>query len=105
MDSLGNIRLPSSVLLDLLNPAETQAMQNRARMRQETINKRSKDFTCLSQTWTHDPGNHWLAFHSIAVILQRWIDAGEKLFAVAYRDPPYAPPAVLAVDDDIDEDL
>ena len=60
------------------NPAVTQAMQDRARMRQETINKRSKDFTCLSQTWTHDPGNHWLAFHSIAVILQLRIDAGEK---------------------------
>ena len=77
-------------------------MQARARMRQETINKRSKDFTCLEKTWTHHPGKHWLAFHSIAVILQLRIDAGEKLFPVGYRDPLYEPPAEAADDDSVD---
>ena len=56
----------------------------------------------MKETWTHDPGKHWLAFHSIAVILQLWIDAGEKLFLVGYRDPPYEPPTEAADNDSLD---
>ena len=89
------------------NLPETEAMQARVRFRQETINKRFKDFGCLNVTWRHDIGLHGYAFRAITVILQLTINTGERLFSVGYRDPPWeegdndgaAAPGVAAADD------
>ena len=68
---------------------ETEYMQQRARNRQETINKRFKVFGAMKQVWRHAIELHGEAFRAIAIILQLTINNGERLFEVGYRDPPW----------------
>jgi hypothetical protein len=72
------------------NLEETEYMQQRCRNRQETINKRFKDWGALRQIWRHEITRHGLAFHVIAIVSQLAINLGEKLFECGYRDPPYS---------------
>ena len=74
----------------LCNLPETEAMQQRVRNRQETVNKRYKDWGCFAQTWRHNIMYHGEAFRFVSVVLQLTINSGEKLFECGYRDPPYA---------------
>jgi len=74
------------------NLKETESMQQRCRNRQETINKRFKDWGALRQTWRHDIVAHAEAFTAIVIVCQLSINEGEKLFECGYRDPPYIDP-------------
>jgi len=81
----------------LCNPEETEFMQQRVRNRQETVNRRFKDWGCLKQVWRHEIPLHGDAFRAVAIITQLTINSGDKLFECGYRDPPYGV--------DSDEDL
>ena len=70
------------------NPVENEAMQQRVRNRQETINSRFKQFGAMGQIWRHDIDWHDDAFRAIAVVLQLAINHGEKLFDCSYVDAP-----------------
>ena len=69
------------------NPAEKEAMQSRVRSRQETVNKRFKQWENLKQVFCHDVMLHGTVFRAIAVITQLAIQNGEPLFSVDYKDP------------------
>jgi hypothetical protein len=71
------------------NPISTQLMQQRVRNRQESINERFKNWTCMVMTWRHTLDQHGEAFRVIAIVSQLSINNGEKLFECGYRDPPY----------------
>jgi hypothetical protein len=71
------------------NSEETEFMQQRVRNRQETVNKRFKQWGLLKQVYRHEIGRHGEAFRAIAVLTQLAINNGEQLFACGYRDPPY----------------
>jgi hypothetical protein len=73
----------------IANLEETEFMQQRIRNRQETINKRFKDWGAMRQLWRHEIPRHGEAFRVIAIILQLSINDGEKMFECGYRDPPY----------------
>ena len=66
------------------NPEETLQMQKRVRARHETVNKRFKQWGCLSQRFRHDAGKHGDAFRCVAVITQLSLKMGEPLFDVEY---------------------
>lgn len=76
----------------LTSPEETAYMQSRVRSRQETINKRVKDFGVLQTIYRNDPGDHPAVFRACCVVKQVSINNGEKLFQTGYKDPPYDPP-------------
>ena len=71
------------------NKPETEFMQQRVRNRQETANKRFKQWGLLKQVYRHEIARHGEAFRAIAVLTQLAINNGEQLFACGYRDPPY----------------
>lgn len=78
----GGVKCPMS----FVNPQETQKMQQIARCRQETANKRFKQWGCLTQTFRHDIRKHAEVFRAVAVITQLSIQHGEPLFQVRYSD-------------------
>ena len=69
---------------DIANPAENEVVQNIVRSRHETVNKRFKQWGCLSQTYRHDLLMHGDIFRSVAIITQMSIQSGEHLFSVQY---------------------
>ena len=71
------------------NPVETKWMQTRIRSRQETVNKRFKNWGILKQVFRGEIPKHGDAFRAIAVMTQLAIIDGEPLFDCGYRDPPY----------------
>ena len=87
----GFIKCPKS----FTNPEETEAMQARVRMRQETVNERFKNFGILKQVFRHEVANHGEAFRACACLTQISIMNGEPLFSVGYRDPPFNNPYEL----------
>ena len=68
------------------NPTENQAMQNRARSRQETINKRLKNWEILNVMYRHGLMEHGNVFRAIVVTTHIYINGGERLFEVDYSD-------------------
>ena len=64
-------------------------MQTRVRSRQETVNKRFKNWGILKQVFRDNIPKHGDAFCVIAVLTQLSIEDGEPLFDCGYRDPPY----------------
>ena len=44
------------------NPAETEEMQSRVRSRQETVNRRFKNWGCMKQVWRNNVSYHGIAF-------------------------------------------
>jgi len=84
-ESPAHVKCPKS----FTNPPETEFMQQRVRNRQETMNKRFKDWGFLRQLYRHDIPKHGDVFRAIAVVTQLSISNGEKLFECGYRDPPY----------------
>ena len=61
-------------------------MQNRVRARQETVNKRLKQFQCLVQPFRHyDFDKHSQLVRAVAVVTQLSIQNGEPLFKVEYN--------------------
>jgi len=76
------IKCPSTIT----NSAESRAMQQRVRSRQETVNKRIKQWEILNVLYRHDLFTHGDVFRAIAVITQLSIQNGEPLFQVEYDD-------------------
>ena len=68
------------------NPEESTIMQQRARSRQETVNRRFKCWGILTQVFRHDIPKHAEVMLAVATITQISIENGEKLFQVDYRD-------------------
>jgi DDE superfamily endonuclease len=73
------IRLPG----DWENLAEKE-FKSRARARQETVNRRFKQFKILKSVYRHDLEKHQDVFRSIVVLTQLGIESGETLFVVDY---------------------
>jgi hypothetical protein len=63
-----------------------QRMKKLARARHETVNSRLKRFNILRKLYRHDLHNHSSVFHTIAIITQIGIEAGEILFDIDYYD-------------------
>ena len=77
------VKCPASVS----SPLKTAEMQSRVRMRQETVNKRFKQWGALAEVYRHDVQTHSTVFRAIGVLTQLTILNGEPLFDVSYRDP------------------
>ena len=61
---------------------EEKKLSQRIRSRQETVNKRFKQFNCLKGTFRHSVEQHSIAFRAIAVITQISIQKGDALFKI-----------------------
>ena len=68
------------------NPETRKEMQGRLRSRQETVNRRFKEWGVLKQVFRHYAGNHASVLHAIVVLTQTVIDSGKPLFSCEYRD-------------------
>ena len=77
-----NIKCPISVT----NPREMMKIQWNLRSRQDTINRRFKDWEVLKQVFRHYASDHGNILHAILVSTQMAIDSGEKFFSCEYRD-------------------
>ncbi|GFH50665.1 hypothetical protein CTEN210_07141 [Chaetoceros tenuissimus] len=55
------------------------------RARQETVNRRFKEFNILHDVFRHKKEKHGIVFDAIAVITQLTIENGNKLYDVHYR--------------------
>ena len=78
-----HVKCPKS----MSNREDTELQQSLVRRRQETINKRFKQFGVLKQIFRHELGMHGDCFRCVAVITQLAIENGEPLFSVECRDP------------------
>lgn len=67
-------------------PREKKKMMAIVRSRQETVNKRFKQWGILVQTYRHDIVDHRDVFAAICVITQLAIRNGEPLFEVEYNN-------------------
>ena len=66
---------------------EMKKNKQKVRCRQETVNKRFKQFEILRSTFRHDISLHGDIFRAITVLVQLQIEDGEKLFDVnEYED-------------------
>jgi hypothetical protein len=83
---IGNAPYKVKCPASLTNPDKTQAMQSIVRMRQETINKRLKQWEILKQVYRHDITKHGYVLRAVAVVVQVAIENGEPLFQVDYND-------------------
>lgn len=70
--------------VDYLNIRERRR-KCRARARQETVNRRFKQFGILSQRYRHDLRTHRIVFEAIVVLTQMDFNNGNRLFGVRYR--------------------
>jgi hypothetical protein len=73
-----------------------QRMKQVARARHETINRRLKQFTVLSQVYRNDRGTHMYCFHAVCNIVQLDILIGNAPFEVQYYDGVGTPRTLLA---------
>ena len=64
----------------LRHPSSDPGMRARVRARQETVNKRFRQFAAASNVYRHDVLNHSKVFYSIVVLTQLAIESGEPLF-------------------------
>lgn len=67
-------------------PAGRKDMMKKVRERQETVNKRLKQWNILVKTYIHDILDHRDVFASICVLTQLAIENGEPLFQVEYSN-------------------
>jgi hypothetical protein len=65
---------------------EVAKMQNDARARHETMNKRLKQWGCLFQQYRHSLSKHGDVFRAVAVITQLSFQFDKPLYDVAYSD-------------------
>lgn len=76
------VKCPKSIS----NDRSKLPMQGRARSRQETVNKRFKQFGCLSKRFRHDTTQHSVCFRAVVALTQLSIMNLEPLFEVEYSD-------------------
>ena len=81
----------------------TDEMQSLVRHRQETANKRLKQWQCIKQLHRGDIAHHGRYFRAVAVITEVCIENGEPLFSVEYEDPDMDN-FYFEVDDDLEND-
>jgi hypothetical protein len=62
------------------------AMKADVAARHETVNKRLKQYGCLTTRFRHDVAKHAACFRAVAVLTQLAIEYGEPLYQVAYSD-------------------
>ena len=65
--------------------SEYTDMQNTVRARQETVNKRFKQWACMRKVFRHCASKHSYVLRSVATITQICIEMGEPLFEVKYK--------------------
>ena len=58
--------------------------KKKSRLRHETINRRIKQFNCMSSVYRHNREKHHLIFQAVAVITQISFESGESPFQVHY---------------------
>ena len=58
------------------------SIRNTVRARQETVNKRLKQFSALSSIFRHGPAKHGVVFDTVAVLTQMSFNRGEVLFQI-----------------------
>lgn len=68
---------------DYLNASDKRAKKN-ARARQETINRRLKQFQILGQRFRHELSKHKMCFQAVAVCVQLSFDYGHPPFQIRY---------------------
>lgn len=76
------VKCPSSIGI----PEEKHRMMGIVRRRQETVNRRFKQWSILKQVFRHELSMHGRVFAAIVVISQLAIQNGEPLFQVEYSD-------------------
>ena len=76
------VKCPSCITV----PEKKKKMMSRVRSRQETVNKRLKDWSILRQTYRHNIIDHRDVMGAICVITQLAINNGECLFEVEFED-------------------
>ena len=80
-------------------------MQQQVRNRQETVNKRFKNWGILKQAYRHTIPKHGEAFCAVAVMTQLTVSSGEQLFEYGYKDLPYGDDvSTLTGDSDVSYD-
>ena len=62
------------------------AMKKDVASRHETVNKRLKQYGCLTQRFRHSVAKHAACFRAVAVLTQLAIEYGEPLYQVDYSD-------------------
>ena len=67
----------------------TATMEAFVRRRQETVNKRFKQWGILKQVYRGDTAKHGQPFRVCAIVTQLAIENGEPLFQVDYKDPDW----------------
>ena len=67
---------------DYMDSKELNNFKSRARLRQETFNRRLKHFEALSSTFKNGFVKHGIALRAVAVIVQYQMDNGSPLFCV-----------------------
>jgi hypothetical protein len=73
------VKCPSGIQ----HPEEKQAMRRRVMGRQETINKKLKEWGCMNKKFIQpDLSKHLDCFYTVMVIIQIGITQGEKLYEV-----------------------
>lgn len=76
------VKCPKSITV----PEEAEEVARRVRARQETVNKRFKQWGILRQVYRNDLCDHRHVFVAVCVITQLAIENGEPLFSVEYDD-------------------
>ena len=76
------VKCPGTIWSD----KEKMKMQTRVCARQETVNKRMKNWNILKAPYRHDIVDHQIVFVAIAVLTQLSFENGEPLFEVEYND-------------------
>ena len=67
---------------DEIDPPDLHLFKSRARLHQETFNRRLRCFSILCHTFTHGWDKHGSAFAAVVVIVQYQMDLGSPIFAV-----------------------
>ena len=67
---------------DYIDSKELHNFKSRARLRQETFNRRLKHFGCLERTFTNGFDKHGIALRAVAVTVQYQMDLGSPIYAV-----------------------
>ena len=72
--------------MSIFHPDLSALIQNKIRARQETVNKRMKQFAALSGIFRHDMTKHSIVFNAVALVTQIAIENGEPLFEIEGYD-------------------
>jgi hypothetical protein len=65
-----------------IDPPDLHNFKSRARLRQETFNRRLRCFEVLSRTFTNGWDKHKLAFEAVVIIVQYQMENGSPIFCV-----------------------